>query len=79
MKLGTLKFNKDVRLIGEPTIGNEKRLRFSKNKIYSVALNPLRMKTHFVDIHFIGKGMVLGVNPALFEFTPIKKRVGKAK
>lgn len=73
MTTGKLKFKKDTRLIAEPIIGNERVMRFSKNKKFDVALDMERMKTHFVDIHFIHKAYVSGVNPELFTFTPDKK------
>lgn len=73
MTVGTLKFKNDTRLTVEPTIGNERVMRFSKYIIYTVVLDTDKMKTHFVDIHFLHKGWASGVNPELFIFTADKR------
>jgi hypothetical protein len=73
MKVGTVIFKKSVRLTGEPTIGNERRIHFTAGRPYIAALDPERMKTHFTDIHFIHRAWVSGVNPKLFSFTPDKR------
>lgn len=73
MTVGTLKFKQDTRLTVEPTLGNERVMRFSKNKVYTVALDTEKMKRQFVDIHFIHKAWASGVNPELFTFTPDKR------
>jgi hypothetical protein len=73
MKIGTLKFKKDVRLVGEPTIGNERNMRFSKKKLYDVAISPESLASAFVDVHFIKKAWVQGISRELFTFTKFKK------
>ena len=74
MTVGTLQFKKNTCLTVEPTLGNERVMWFSKNKVYNVALDTERMKTHFVDVHFIHKAWAAGVNPELFTFTADKHK-----
>ena len=74
MVTGTLKFKKDVRLVGETTIGNERRIRFYRRNSYTVAIDPEKLaKWAFVDVHFIHKAWVQGIERNLFEFRANKK------